>query len=432
MRKRTIVIGGVVAAAVAGGVFARTAMADKGTEVRTEVVARRDLTSVVTASGTIDPKRKVDISADISGRVIELPVQEGQWVDRGALLLRIDPTQYQAAVRRAEAAVAQAQARSAQARANLLQAQNAARRARQLAGSSEQLISTADVEQAETQASVAQAEFEAARFGVAQAQAGLTEAMEALRKTTIVAPMSGRVTRLNIEEGETAIVGTMNNPGSLLLTIADLSVMEAKVKVDETEVPGITVGDSARVRIDAFPNRVFGGTVTRIAHSSLQGAAAGLGAAAGAEQQSVDFEVIITLNDPPEQLRPDLSATADIITDTRRGSLSVPIIALTVRDAQGRKLDTGEEEEEGAPAQPRPGRQQEEGVEGVFVMHGDSVSFVPVEVGIAGDRYFEVKKGLRGGETVVAGSYQAIRELESGGKVRTAEDRTAKAGKEKG
>jgi HlyD family secretion protein len=424
MRTRTIVIGGVVAAAAAGGVFARTAMADKGTEVRTEVVARRDLTSVVTASGTIDPKRKVDISADISGRVIELPVQEGQWVERGALLLRIDPTQYQAAVRRAEASVAQAQARASQARANLIQAQNAARRARQLASSPEQLISPADVEQAQTQAAVAQAEFEAARYGVAQAQAGLTEAGEALRKTTIIAPMSGRVTRLNIEEGETAIVGTMNNPGSLLLTIADLSVMEAKVKVDETEVPGISIGDSARVRIDAFPDRVFGGTVTQIANSSLRGATAGMGGAAGGDQQSVDFEVVITLANPPEQLRPDLSATADIVTDTRRGSLSVPIIALTVRDSAGRKLDSGEEDEgdDAAPAQPEAGRRRDEdGVEGVFVMQGDSVSFVPVEVGIAGDRYFEVKRGLRGGETVVAGSYQAIRELESGSRVRLPE-----------
>ncbi|HEV2148006.1 MAG TPA: efflux RND transporter periplasmic adaptor subunit [Longimicrobiaceae bacterium] len=433
MRTRTMVIVGVVVVAVAAlGFFARTALADKGTEVRTEAVARRDLTSVVTASGTINPKRKVDISADISGRVIELRVEEGQWVERGHLLLRIDPTQYQAAVRRAEAAVAQAQARAAQARANLLQAQNAARRARQLAGSSEQLISAADVEQAETQAAVASAELDASRFGVAQAQAGLTEAREALRKTVIVAPMSGRITRLNIEEGETAIVGTMNNPGSLLLTIADLSVMEAKVKVDETEVPGITIGDSARVRIDAYPGRVFSGTVTQIANSSLRGATSGM-SSAGAEQ-SVDFEVVVTLANPPEQLRPDLSATADIVTDTRAQALSVPIIALTVRDAKGKKLgqaDAGEGDE-AAPARPGASRaRDEEGVEGVFVMQGDTVAFLPVEVGIAGDRYFEVKSGLRGGETVVAGTYQAIRELETGAKVRTPEAAAGRAGGEK-
>ncbi|HLL45659.1 MAG TPA: efflux RND transporter periplasmic adaptor subunit, partial [Longimicrobiaceae bacterium] len=402
--------------------------------VRSEPVSRRDLLSVVTASGVIDPKRKVDISADISGRVTELAVQEGQRVSKGDLLLRIDPTQYQAAVRRAEAAVAQAQARAAQARANLLQAQNAARRAEQLASSSEQLISRADVEQAQTQALVAQAEVEASGYGVAQAQAGLAEANDALRKTIITAPMSGQVTRLNIEEGETAIVGTMNNPGSLLLTIADLSVMEAVVNVDETEVPRISLGDSARVKIDAFTDHVFTGTVTRIANSSLRGGA-GRPAGTPAEGQAVDFEVVVTLDSPPQQLRPDLSANADIITDRRTGVLSVPIIALTVRSAGGKRLDQGEtsQPEEGAPA-PTAGaryRRDPRGVEGVFVVRGDSAVFVPITVGIAGDRYFEVKEGLKGGEVVVAGSYQAIRGLESGTRVRAGEVMTGQMPKEK-
>lgn len=426
MKKRLVIGGVVLAVAAGGGVAAKGALAEKPAEVRTEVVARRELVSVVTASGTIDPKRKVDISADISGRVIELAVEEGDWVNEGDLLLRIDPTSYQAAVRRAEAAVAQAQARAAQARANLIQARSAVRRAEQLARG-EELVSAAEVEEARTRAAVADAEQEAAVYGVAQARAGLSEAQEALRKTVIRAPMSGRVTRLNIEQGETAVVGTMNNPGSLLLTVADLSVMEARVKVDETDVPAITIGDSARVRIDAFPGRAFAGRVTRIANSSLRGASAGTGM--GAEQQSVDFEVVVTLSDPPEQLRPDLSATADIVTDTRGSSLAVPIIALTVRDAQGKRLDRARDEEEEQPGAPagaeRPG---EEGVEGVFVLRGDTVAFVPVEVGIAGDRYFEVKKGLRGGEVVVSGSYQAIRDLESGARVRLAEDEEEEKG----
>ncbi|MDQ3604657.1 MAG: efflux RND transporter periplasmic adaptor subunit, partial [Gemmatimonadota bacterium] len=286
MKKKTMVIvAGVVVVLVGGGLAVQSATAGRGAEVRSEVVGRRDLVSVVTASGTIDPKRKVDISADLPGRVIELAVEEGAMVARGDLLLRIDPTTYQAAVRRAVASVAQAQARAAQARASLLQAQSAARRADQLARG-EALISAADAEQARTQASVAEAELEASRFGVAQARAGLLEAEEALRKTVIRAPMSGQVTRLNIEEGETAVVGTMNNPGSLLLTVADLSVMEARVSVDETDVPGIAIGDSARVRIDAFPNQIFPGTVTRIANSSIGGASAQ--AAAGGEQQAVD------------------------------------------------------------------------------------------------------------------------------------------------
>jgi HlyD family secretion protein len=380
---------------------------DQGSEVRAEVVAQRDLVSVVSSSGVIQPKRKVDISADISGRVIELAVEDGQMVSQGDLLLRIDPTTYQAAVRRAEAAVAQARAQSSQARANLLQSRNAARRAEQLAAG-EQLISPQDYEQARTAAQVAEAQYEAANFGVAQAQASLSEANEALRKTTIRAPMSGRVTRLNIEEGETAIVGTMNNPGSLLLTIADLSVMEASVKVDETDVPTINFGDSATVRIDAFPGRTFSGRVTRISNSAIQGAAA----AASQQGQSVDFEVIITLDSPPEGLRPDLSATAEIVTATRLNVLSVPIISVTVRDPDGKRFRSTAEA--GSPAAP----ETQEEIEGVFVIREGQAEFVPVTVGIAGDRYFEIERGLSGGELVVAGPYAVIRDLESGAQVR--------------
>jgi HlyD family secretion protein len=391
---------------------------DRGTEVRAELVAQRDLVAVVTASGVIQPKRKVDISADVSGRVVHLAVQEGQLVSQGDLLLRIDPTTFQAAVRRAEAAVAQARAQAAQSRANLIQAQSAARRAEQLSRG-EGLISPQDVEQAATQLQVAQAQYEAASYGVAQAQASLSEAQEALRKTTIVAPMSGRITRLNIEEGETAIVGTMNNPGSLLLTVADLSVMEASVKVDETDVPSINYGDSASVRIDAFPGQVFSGRVTRISNSAIQGAALGQ---ASSQQQSVDFEVVITLDAPPEGLRPDLSATAEIVTARRHGAISVPIISVTVRDAEGKRFRSGSDP--GAPAGVRTGEPQSE-VEGVFVIQDGKAEFVPVTVGIAGDRFFEIEKGLSGGELVVAGPYAAVRDLESGQTVRNSTPQAA-------
>ena len=422
MKKLAIALGVVILI----GVFAAMSMSkgrERGREVRAEAVARRDLVAVVTASGKIEPKRKVDISADISGRVIQVAVEEGQVVERGALLLRIDPTAYQAAVQRAEAAVAQARAREAQARAQLLKAQSEARRAEMLAQGRE-LISAQDAENARTQAQVAEAELQASRFAVQQSQAALSEARDNLSKTTITAPMAGRVTRLNIEEGETAIIGTMNNPGSLLLTVADLSVMEAKVKVDETEVPGITVGDSARVKIDAFPGQTFAGTVTRIANSAVQTAAS----QSGSTEQSVDFEVVITLDNPPESLRPDLSATADIITETRRGALSVPILAGTVRDPDGTKFAAdGDDEEEGAPkgASARGDRAE---VEGVFVVDGDSAKWVPVRVGIAGERYFEVTGGLTGGETVVSGSYQAIRELEAGDAVRVERPEGEEAG----
>jgi HlyD family secretion protein len=380
-----------------------------GAEVRTEVVGRQDLVSSIAASGVIQPSRKVDISADISGRVIQLAVVDGQMVERGALLLRIDPTSYEAAVRRGEAMVAQAQAQAAQATASLIQARSAARRAEQLAAG-DRLISAQEVEQARTQEQVAEAQLEAARFGVAQAQASLSETREALRKTTIVAPMSGRITRLNIEEGETAIVGTMNNPGSLLLTVADLSVMEANVQVDETDVPYITHGDSASVSIDAFPDREFSGRVTRISDSAIQAAGG-----AQAQGQSVDYEVVITLDAPPPGLRPDLSATAKVITATRGNALAVPIISVTIRDPDGKRFDSGEANETaGAAAQIAEAAE----VEGVFIVREGEAVFVPVEVGIAGDRYFELIEGLSDGDTLIAGPYSVIRDLETGDAVR--------------
>ena len=414
----------VIALAAVGGVGIASTR-DKGVEVRTETVAKRDLVSVVTASGVIQPKRKVDISADISGRVIQVGVVEGQTVNVGDLLIRIDPTQFEALVRRSEAAVAQARAQAAQARANLLQAENAARRAEQLSAG-DRLISNQELEQARTQLRVTQAQEEAARFGVSQAEASLSEARETLRKTTIVSPMAGRVTRLNIDEGETAVVGTMNNPGSLLLTVADLSVMEASVKVDETDVPRITFGDSASLKIDAFPDQVFTGRVTRISNSAIQAAATG-----GQAQQAVDFEVIITLDAPPAELRPDLSATADIITDARRGVPAVPIIAVTVRDPEGKKILGGAEEDEATPGQDEedPETAAVE-TEGVFVARAGKAEFLPVTVGIAGDRYFEVIKGLQVGDTVVAGPYAAVRDLEDGATIRTpasASEETPKA-----
>lgn len=408
-KKGKMLVGlGLVALILIVAVTAIASSGDSGSEVRTEEVARRDLVSIVTASGVIQPKRKVDISADISGRVIQLAVEEGQMVEAGDLLLRIDPTSYEAMVRRSEAMVAQARANAAQARASLIQARSAAERAQQLAGG-DRLISAQDLEQAVTQAQVAEAQYEAARFGVAQAEASLSEAREALRKTTIVAPMSGRVTRLNIEEGETAIVGTMNNPGSLLLTVADLSVMEASVEVDETNVPHITLGDSALISIDAFPGRKFPGKVTRVSNSAIMGAQPG-GAAAG---QSVDYEVVITLDAPPPGLRPDLSATAEIITATRANALSVPIISVTVRDPDGKRFSaTDTNVGAGGPSS------EAIEVEGVFTVRDGTAHFVPVTVGIAGDRYFELEDGLQGGETIVAGPYSVIRELEDGDAVR--------------
>lgn len=405
-RRRKLVVG-VLSAAI---LFTLAGIAvanqrDRGFEVRTEEVVRRDLVSIVTASGFVQPKRKVDISADISGRVTELSVEEGQWVEQGDVLLRIDPTSFEANVRRATASVAQARAQAAQARANVLNAESELNRAERLA-QAENLISPAELEQARTQLLVAQAQLEAAEYGVAQAEAGLSEAREQLRKTTISAPMSGHVTRLNIEAGETAIVGTMNNPGSLLLTIADLSEMEARVRVGETDIPDISLGDPAEVRIDAYPNKLFHGEVTRIANSAVNAPEA-QSSAPGQQAQAIDFEVIVTLRNPPADLRPDLTATAEIVTATRESVLTVPIIAVTVRDENGRRF-TADATTVGAPA---PGTEVAE-VEGVFVVRDRKPVWTPIQVGIVGDWYFEVVAGLEEGDTVIAGPYAAVRDLE--------------------
>jgi HlyD family secretion protein len=384
-----------------------------GIEVRTEEVRRRDLVAVVTASGRIRPHRSVDIQADVSGRIVDLRVEEGDTASVGDTLLIIDPTTFQAAVQRAQAALSSARAAETQAKANRDQAWRALVRTRQLKEENPDLISDQELEAAETNFEVQDALYQAARYQVAQAAATLREARDRLAKTVIQAPMSGLVTRLNVEEGETAIVGTMNNPGTVLLTVADLSEMEVVVEVDETDVPQIEVGDSARIEIDAFPDTTFVGEVTEIAHSSIQGGA--LGFSGTTADQAVDFEVVIRLDDPPEGLRTDLSATADIITEVRDSVLSIPIIALTLRkpkpaEAEETSGDTGAEEiellEEG---------EEPEEVEGVFVVGEDNtVTFRPVVVGIAGREHFEVIEGLEGGEVIVAGSYQAIRQLEDG------------------
>ena len=319
----------VVTVLVVAGVLTTLQTRNTGTQVRTEEVGRRDLEAIVTASGNIRARRTVDISSDVSGRIVELNVDEGDDVQEGQVLLRIDQTQFQAAVAQWRAGLSQREAQAAQQNASLIQATREYDRMQGLWTRDSTLVSRQQVDDAGTQAEVAQALFTAAEHGVDQARATLAEAEDRLSKTTIRAPISGRVTRLNIELGETAIVGTMNNPGSLLLTVSDLSVIEAVMQVDETDVPEISIGDSAAMELDAFPDTEFAGTVTEIGNSAIRppSSAAGTG-----QTPTIDFEVVITLDDPPVELRPDLSTTADIVTETRNQALAIPIIALTIRD----------------------------------------------------------------------------------------------------
>ncbi|MGK7313192.1 MAG: efflux RND transporter periplasmic adaptor subunit [Candidatus Longimicrobiales bacterium M2_2A_002] len=415
MKRKTKIILGVGALVVVAGTAAAgvARSGEDATGVRVATVERLDLESMVRASGWIQPRVAVDVQSDIMGRVTALNVKEGDAVDRGEVLLRIDPTQYEAAVAQARASVSQALANEARARASMLQARQELRRTEEMLARDSTLISPRQYEEARTQAEVQEALFEAAEHGVEVSRAALREAEDRLAKSVIRAPIDGVVTRLNIEEGETAIVGTMNNPGSLLLTVSDLSVMEAVVRVDETDVPGIELGDSTILDIDAFRRRHYTGRVTEISHSSVVDPNT-----RGMSQQSqaVDFEVVITLDSPPPGIRPDLSATAEIITEERPQALAIPIIALTVREAEDVEAMENEQSEARAAAQAMVG--ENEDIEGVFVLRGGKAHFVAVDVGITGREHFEVLSGLAEGDTVVAGPYEAIRQLNEGDPVR--------------
>ena len=402
-KKKLFIFGGIGVGVVALIAFNAAAQRESGTTVRIETVGREDLVATVTASGQIQPKTSVAISADITGRIIEIPVEEGDFVQRGQLLLRIDPSLFDAQVARAEASVSSAAASALQARASRDQAKRAYDRFASLRRQDPNLVSDEELETSQTNLEVAEAIANSANHQVDQARAGLTDTQEQLAKTVLRAPMSGEVTRLAVEVGEVAVPGTFSRETALLMTISDLSVIQVNVRVDETDVVRLHMGDSTEVSIDAFPDTTFSGRVTKIAKSSVQGASA-----LGTTNQAVDYDVEITIDDPPVEVRPDLSATAKIVTATRDSVLSIPIIALTVREhtpisTETNPVDTTAEAEE---------------TEGVFVITDGMAQFRPVKTGIAGEEHFEVLEGLTFGDSIVAGPYQTIRDLVEGSVVR--------------
>jgi HlyD family secretion protein len=426
-RKKWGLIGGGILVVAIIGITTAAKGRNKATEVKIEPVEKRDLIASVTASGQVQPHTKVDLSADITGRIVRLAVKEGDMVTKGQFLLENDASQYNAAAARAPAAVASARSEAATAQPSLAQAKRNYDRLLALKKANPTLVSDEQVEQLKTQVEVASAQLESARNGIVQSQASLRDAQSLLAKTTLFAPMSGRVTRLNVEEGETAIMGTLNKDAATLLTISDMSVLETKVKVDETDVSRISLGDSTQVQIDAFPDTTFIGRVTKISNSSVK-AGAGIGGTGGggATDQAIDYEVTIQLLNAPPTTRPDFSATAKIITDTRKNVLSVPIIALTVREPEPiAKGDSGAITigRTKAPAK-EVGKKE---AEGVFIVGADNkVTFRPVKVGIAGEKYFEILDGLKPGEKIVAGTYQAIRDLKDGTLVKQQKEKETK------
>ncbi len=407
---------GVIVLAAGGAVGAAVVKKrNKAAEVRLDRVAHRDLVAAVTASGKIDAEKTVDITADITGRILQIAVKEGDTVKKGQFLVQIDPVQFQGAVSRGEALLAANEAAVVQARTNRDQTKRQLDRASEIHRTAPELIALEAVEQAQQAYDVAVSTYNANLAQLEQARASLKEARDNLTRTRLFSPISGRVVRLPVHEGEVAVPNTFSKETALLMTIADLSTILAKVQVDETDVVRLHLDDSVDVSIDAYPDTTFLGRVTRISNAAKLSQTAA-GAQTGTNDRAVDFDVEITLKSPPPDIRPDLSCTARIVTDTRKNVLSVPIIALTVREHEKVPNEMASPQDTIRAAKKFKKRE----TEGVFVVRDGIATFRPVKIGIAGDEYFEVVNGVREGETIVGGTYQAIRDLKDGDRVKQA------------
>jgi HlyD family secretion protein len=320
-------------------------------------------------------------------------VEEGDRVRKGQFLLQIDAANPRAAARGSEASMQALLREVDSARAQLGQAQVDFRRAEENHGA--RIIATADLDQARTALATAEAVVRAAERRVEQARATLEGARDTLARTTVLAPIDGVVTARRVEEGEVAVIGVLNQPGTVLLTISDMSVVEAELEVDETSVPSVKVGQEARVRVDAYPNRTFDGIVTEVGSSPMDRTAT--------QQQSeaIKFKVKVEIKDPPDTVKPGLSVQADILTGFAAQAIVVPLQALVLRDAP--------REPAGAAA---PGAPREQ--EGVYLLKDGKAEFRPVKTGLLGELSVEVKEGLAGGETLVTGPFRALRSLKPG------------------
>jgi HlyD family secretion protein len=437
-----ILVAVVVILAAAGGGARIYRNANSLPAVTVDPIRTRDLDAIVSASGKIQPKRQVNVSAQTMGRVTRLAVQEGQRVKAGQFLLEIDPKALAGQLDRGEASVAAArsslqQATTAidQARATLELAQQTLKRQQEL--SKDGLTTREALERAQNDVTVREAELKTRQQEVQtreqqikQEQAALSTTRYNLSQVIINSPMDGIVTRRNIEEGENVVVGTMNNAGTVLLTVADMSAIQAEIEVDETDIPNVAIGQAAVVTIDAVPDRMFKGRVTDIGNSPIQAAPS---PATTGQRQATNFKVVVTIDDLVPDVRPGFTCTAEITTASRKSAIAVPIQALTVREmlfdengtlvheppppVQRRFFGAAPAAPPPPPADPAPGQTRKE-TEGVFVFRDGKVIFAPVKSGIAGERYFEVLSGLKAGDQVVTGPFDSVRQISDGSAVK--------------
>jgi HlyD family secretion protein len=483
-RKKVWIISGIVVL-LAIIIFASISSSRKNTIlVQTSKIERKNvLTSIVTASGEIRAKEFVDLQSEIAGIITELPVREGNTVKKGDVLLRIDPiqtaadlssrrAQYEASMadargqdfltKNAEANLIRDEASLRSSRAELEQAENNFSRAQSSFNRQQQLsedglishdayeiaqndlkvaksrlaVAKAQVAQIETQISVAKNNIEQNKVSAAaslarakSAAADLTKSSDQLRKTTLFSPLNGVITQLLVEKGERAQPGIMSNPEATLMTIADLSVIQAELKVDETDIVNLTLGDSAQVKVDALPDVTFEGEVSEIGNSPIKSSTS--------SQEAKDFKVIITLKNPSSRLRPGMSCTGDITTDTKQNILVMPIQALTVRDVEVDKDGkyhepdlTKKKKEKVARADSGKNNSQKKELEGVFVVSENKiVRFRPVKTGITGESDIEVLDNLKEGTEIVSGSFQTLRTIKDGAAIKI--DNSTKSQSEK-
>lgn len=401
MKRKTkilIIVGAILVVAIAGGFIAK-GRGEKRVEVTIAKVERVNLISKVTANGKIEAKRKVDLSANVMGQITNLAVREGDVVNRNDFLLQIDRAQLAASAAGAAASLDALFADREAARANAEERARDYERARR--NFQERIVPQAQFESAKSALDGARANVAAIESRIAQARANLAGARDTLSKTTIRAPMAGIVTRLPVEEGEVAVVGTMNNPGTVLMTISDMSVVEAVMEVDETDIPNVKVAQRASVTVDAYPNKTFTGMVTEVGSSPID---RGLGSGT----EAINFEVKIQLDQPPPEIRPGFSASAEITTATRPNAVAIPIQALVVREKPAAGTTPG-----GKPAEE----------EGVYVFDGKTqkVAFKPVNTGITGETQIEITRGLDAGAEIVTGPFRALRDIKDGDRVKLEE-----------
>ena len=416
--------------------------------VQTGKVQRQDLATVVSASGEIKPKTYVNIGANAFGKITHLYVREGDQVKKGQLLVQLENVQSSADVNANDAALEAAQTDAIAADASLKTAQADVQRAqadydrnkldweRAQSLFKDGLIAKSDFDsrknawatadaglvQAQSRVDQAKAQNDSAAKHVTQARANLTRVTDVLQKTSYNAPYDGVVTNLPVREGESVVIGIQNAMGSTLMTIADMSVITAEVKVDETDIVNVHLGQPAEVTIDAIPKKIFHGKVSEIGDNAIvRSSGVSTSQQTTASEEAKDFKVVVTLTDPPSDLRPGLSSTAKITTATRSNALAVPIQALTLRSkeqVEQQNNPPGSVHAAAPAAKEVASKKKDDDMQGVFVVRNKKALFVPVSTGITGTTDIEVVDGLKEGDEVITGSYKVLRTLRPGSSVK--------------